>query len=124
MDSTTSLSHPFSQPLLQISTETFFACDLRVGAVTGCELNTKARKPAYKLTIDFGELGPRTSSAQLTALYTPEQLLGRQIVAVINFAPRNVAGVESQCLVLGVDTPGGVALLAMERTVENGSRVY
>jgi tRNA-binding protein len=116
MDSTT--------PLSQISTETFFACDLRVGTVTSCELNPKARKPAYKLTIDFGELGMRTSSAQLTALYTPEQLMGRQIVAVINFAPRNVAGVESQCLVLGIDTPGGVALLAMERAVENGSRVY
>jgi len=66
----------------------------------------------------------RTSSAQLTQLYTPEQLIGRQVVAVVNFAPRNVAGVESQCLVLGVDTPGGVALLAVERVVENGSRVY
>ncbi len=110
------------QPLPTIQTETFFACDLRVGTVVSCELNPKARKPAYRIEIDFGPLGLRTSSAQLTQLYTPEQLIGRQIVAMINFAPRNVAGVESQCLVLGVDTPGGVAVLAMERTVRNGSR--
>ncbi len=113
-----------SQPLPTIPTETFFACDLRVGTIVSCELNAKARKPAYRIEIDFGPLGLRTSSAQLTQLYTPEQLIGRQIVAVINFAARNVAGVESQCLVLGIDTPGGVVLLAMERAVENGSRVY
>ena len=97
---------------------------MRAGTIVACELNVKARKPAYKLSIDFGSLGTKTSSAQLTGLYSPEQLVGRQIIAVMNFAPRNVAGVESQCLVLGVDTPGGVALLAMERVVGNGSRVY
>lgn len=113
------------EPILPaITTEQFFACDLRVGTIIECELNPKARKPAYKLTIDFGPLGTKTSSAQLTGLYSPSELTGRQIVAVMNFAPRNVAGVESQCLVLGVDTAAGVALLAMERTVENGSRVY
>ena len=92
--------------------------------VTACVPNAAARKPAYVLTIDFGPLGTRTGSAQLTGLYQPEQLIGRQVVAVVNFPPRRVAGVESQCLVLGVDTPGGVALLAMERPVENGARVY
>ena len=107
-----------------ISPETFFACDLRVGTVTACALNAKAKKPAYVLTIDFGPLGTRTSSAQLTGLYTPEQLVGRQVVALVNVPPRRVADVESQCLALGVDTPGGVALLALERPVENGARVY
>jgi tRNA-binding protein len=115
---------PDSPVLPVIPTDTFFVCDLRVGTITQCALNPKARKPAYRLEIDFGPLGLRTSSAQLTQLYAPEQLIGRQIIAVVNFAPRNVAGVESQCLVLGVDTPGGVALLAVERTVDNGSRVY
>jgi tRNA-binding protein len=113
------------EPVLPaITPEQFFACDLRAGTIIACELNAKARKPSYKLTIDFGPLGTKTSSAQLTGLYAPEQLLGRQVIAVMNFPPRNVAGVESQCLVLGVDTPDGVALLALERVVENGSRVY
>jgi len=111
-------------PAPTIPVDTFFACDLRVGTILSCEENAKARKPAYKLTLDFGALGTRTSSAQLTQLYSTEQLAGRQVVAVVNFAPLNVAGVESQCLVLGVDTPGGVALLALERPVENGARVF
>ena len=111
-------------PPAPVPPETFFACDLRVGTVTACAPNAAARKPAYVLTIDFGPLGARTSSAQLTGLYQPDQLIGRQVVAVVNFPSRHVAGVESQCLVLGVDTPGGVTLLAMERPVENGARVY
>jgi tRNA-binding protein len=114
-----------SEPILPaITPEQFFACDLRAGTIVACALNPKARKPAYALTIDFGALGIKTSSAQLTGLYSPEQPVGRQVIAVMNFPPRNVAGVESQCLVLGVDSPSGVVLLAMERAVENGSRVY
>ena len=105
--------------------ETFFACDLRVGTVVACALNPKARKPAYRLTIDLGPLGERTSSAQLTGLYTAEQLIGRQIVCVVNFPPRNIAGVDSQCLVLGTDAQdGAVVVLAVERSVANGSRIY
>ena len=111
-----------SSPTIPI--DTFFACDMRIGTIVACDTNERARQPAYKLSIDFGPLGLRTSSAQLTQLYTPEQLVGRQVVAVINLAPLRVAGIESQCLVLGVDTPGGVALLAIERSAENGSRVY
>ena len=80
-----------SGALPTVATETFFTCDLRVGAITHCDLNLKARKPAYALQIDFGPLGLRTSSAQLTQLYAPEQLIGRKIVAVVNFAPRNIA---------------------------------
>jgi len=104
--------------------ESFFACELRAGTVVRCEPNVKARKPAYILTIDFGARGMRTSSGQFTRLYSPEQLIGRQVVGVLNFPPRNIAGVESQCLVLGFDTPDGVVLLQPERAVANGERVF
>lgn len=110
--------------LPEVSTETFFACDLRVGTIIACAPNPKARKPAYILTIDFGALGKKTSSAQLTNLYSTEQLIGRQIVAVVNFPPRNIAGVRSQCLVLGVDTAQGVVALSVERQTENGARIF
>lgn len=112
-----------SQIAEAVDVEQFFACDLRVGTVLECELNPRARKPSFKLTIDFGPLGQRTSSAQLVALYSPESLILRQVIAVVNFPSRNVAGVESQCLVLGIETPEGVVLLDVERPVPNGSRV-
>ena len=107
-----------------VSPDVFFACDLRVGTVLSCELNAKARESAYVMSIDFGpEIGARRSSAQLTDVYKPEDLVGRQVVAVVNFPAKNVAGVESQCLVLGLHTEAGVVLLAVERPVPNGSRV-
>ncbi len=106
-----------------VSVETFFACDIRVGTITACELNPKARKPSYRLTIDFGGLGTLASSAQLTRIYTDFELVGRQIVAVVNFPPRNVAGVVSRCLVLGVETEEGVVLLQPERGVADGMRI-
>jgi tRNA-binding protein len=88
-------------------------------------LNPKARKPAYRLEIDFGPLGRRTSSAQLTDLYQPDALVGRQILAVVNFPSRRVAGVESQVLVLGVsDANGAVILLDLEREAPLGGRVH
>ena len=84
-----------------------------------------ARKPAYKLEIDFGPLGTRRSSAQLTELYTPEMLIGRQILGVVNFPPRRIAGFDSQVLTLGVpDERGAVVLLAVERDAPLGSRVF
>jgi tRNA-binding protein len=96
-----------------------------VGRVTSAALNTKARNPAYRLEVDFGPLGTRTSSAQLTGLYAPEDLVGRQVLAVVNFPPRRVAGVDSQVLVLGVpDEHGNVILLATEREAPLGSRMY
>lgn len=107
-----------------IPVEQFFGCDLRVGTITACRPNAKARKPSYVLNLDFGPLGLRTSSAQITQLYTPEELVGRQVLAVVNFAPRNVAGVVSDCLTLAVDGDGGLVLLAVERPVANGQRVY
>jgi tRNA-binding protein len=111
-------------PSPTIPVEQFFGCDLRVGTVTACVPNAKARKPAYVLTLDFGPLGTKTSSAQITALYTPEQLIGRQVLAVINFAPRQVADITSECLTLAVDGDGGLVLLSLERPVANGMRVY
>jgi tRNA-binding protein len=111
-------------PQPTVSIEQFFGCDLRVGTVTACGVNAKARKPAYVLTLDFGPLGVKTSSAQITQLYTPEQLLGRQVLAVVNFAPRKVADITSECLTLAVDGEGGLVLLATERPVANGARVY
>src|SRR5687768_7264555 len=105
-----------SEPVAETSIDTFFEVDIRVGRVVAVVLNPRARKPAYRMEIDFGPLGMRTSSAQLTALYTPEELLGRQVLAVVNFPPRRVAGVESQVLVLGVsDADGAIVLLSTER---------
>lgn len=108
----------------QIGVETFFASDLRVATVLACEPNAKARKPAYKLTLDFGPLGRKTSSAQITERYKPEELVGKQVIAVINFAPRQVAGVLSECLVLAVDSPSGLVTLGVDQPVANGVRVY
>jgi len=112
-------------PVAETTIDTFFEVDVRVGRVVAAALNPKARKPAYRMEIDFGPLGMRTSSAQLTALYTPEELIGRQVLAVVNFPPRRVASVESQVLVLGVSDPdGAVILLSTEREAPLGSRVH
>lgn len=113
-----------SKPLAEIPVDTFFACDLRVGTVIACEPNAKARKPAYHLRLDFGPLGIRSSSAQITGRYTPEALIGKQVIAVVNFAPRKVADVKSECLVLAVDSPTGLVTLGVDQPVANGLRVY
>jgi tRNA-binding protein len=112
------------EPAAPTSVENFFACDLRVGTVIACEPNAKARKPAYKLVLDFGPLGHKSSSAQVTERYRPEDLIGKQVVAVVNFPPRKVADVLSECLVLAVDSPEGLVTLSVERPVANGVRVY
>jgi tRNA-binding protein len=105
--------------------EAFALLDLRVGRVTRAELNEKARKPAYKLWIDFGLLGAKTSSAQLTTRYSVEALVGRLVVAAVNLGTRSIAGFASEVLVLGLpDADGQVILLAPEREVPLGGRVY
>lgn len=106
-------------------TEAFETLDVRVGQIVDVTVNAKARKASYILRIDFGPLGQRTSSAQLTVHYTPEQLIGRQVVAAMNLGNRNIAGVESEVLVLGLpDRDGAVVLLAPEREVPLGGRMY
>ncbi|MEP7326487.1 MAG: tRNA-binding protein [Gemmatimonadota bacterium] len=103
----------------------FEALDLRVGRVIRAELNPRARKPSYRLAIDFGPLGEKTSSAQLVSLYQPADLVGRQVVAAMNLGTRNVAGVVSEVLVLGFPSAEGhVVLLAVEREVPLGGKAY
>ena len=107
-----------------ITFDDFMQADLRVGTVRSAEPNPKARNPAYVLTIDFGPLGMRTSSAQLTERYAADDLVGRQVVAVVNFPPKRVAGVKSEVLVLGaVDEAAGTTLLAPTHPVADGTRV-
>ncbi len=108
-----------------MSLDAFAALDVRVGRVIRAEPNEKARKPAYKLWIDFGPLGERRSSAQLTAVYAADELAGRLVIAVMNLGSRTIAGFESEVLVLGVpDADGNVVLLAPERDVPLGGRMY
>ncbi|HVK12964.1 MAG TPA: tRNA-binding protein [Gemmataceae bacterium] len=105
--------------------ESLALLDLRVGRITRAEPNEGARKPAYKLWIDFGPLGEKTSSAQLTELYTLDQLIGRLVVAAVNLGTRKVNGFPSEVLVLGLpDAAGRVVLLTPERDVPLGGRVY
>ncbi len=105
--------------------EAFQVLDLRVGRIVRAEPNSRARKPSYKLWIDFGPMGEKTSSAQLTARYRADELAGRLVVAAVNLGERNVAGFTSEVLVLGVpDEAGETVLLAVEREVPVGGRVY
>ena len=108
-----------------IDFEDFQRVELAVGTVLEAELNEKARAPAYALRIDFGgAYGERRSSAQLTENYNAQDLVGRQVVAVMNFPPKRIAGVRSEVLVLGaVSDERGVVLLAPDMGVENGARI-
>lgn len=108
----------------QVVHEDFQKIDLRVGTVLAAEPNVKARKPALILRIDFGPVGILESSAQITANYTSESLVGRQVVAVVNFPEKRIAGFKSQCLVLGaVSASKGVVLLEPNLPVENGTPI-
>jgi tRNA-binding protein len=99
--------------------------DLRVGRVVRVEPNERTHKPSYKLWIDFGPLGEKTSNAQLRALYSADELVGRFVIAAVNLGARNIAGFRSEVLVLGVpDAGGNVVLLSVEREVPVGGRVY
>ncbi|MFM0074845.1 tRNA-binding protein [Paraburkholderia sediminicola] len=105
--------------------EAFNQVELRVGKVARVEPNHEAKKPAYKLWIDFGELGERTTSAQYTVLYQPEQLVGRSVVCAVNLGTRRIAGFKSEVLMLGVDrSEGAVVYLTTERDVAPGTKVF
>lgn len=108
-----------------ISWSDFEKVDIRVGTITKAEVFAEVRNPAYKLLIDFGEeLGTKKSSAQITGLYQPEELLGKQVVAVVNFPVKQIANFFSECLVLGVvGSNKEIALLTPDKPVKNGQKI-
>jgi tRNA-binding protein len=112
--------------LPEITWEDFEKVDVRVGEVIEVEHFPEARKPAFKLVVDFGDsIGTRRTSAQLTTNYEPEDLVGRQVVAVVNFPPKRIAGFKSEVLVLGVpDDEGEVVFLSPDRDVPPGGRMF
>lgn len=102
----------------------FEKIDIRVGTILDVQDFPKARKPAYQLLIDFGDFGTKKSSAQITQLYTPSEIIGRQVIAVVNFPPKQIANFISECLVLGVyGNEDDIILLQTERQVNNGAKV-
>ena len=102
----------------------FMKLDIRVGTITEAKVFEKARKPAYQLVVDLGgEIGLKRSSAQITDHYTPEELVGKQVLAVVNFPPRQIANVMSEILVLGTYSEGGVVLITPDKPVKNGDKL-
>jgi tRNA-binding protein len=107
-----------------LSWEDFDKVDMRAGTILEVNDFPKARNPAYQLTIDFGDLGVKKSSAQITKLYNKDELVGRQVIGVVNFPPKQIANFLSECLVLGVVGPDKeVTLLQPERLTKNGLRI-
>jgi len=109
---------------MTISWDDFEKIDIRVGTIMEVNDFPKAKRPAYQITIDFGESGIKKSSAQLTDLYNKEELIGKQVVAIVNFPPKQIANFFSECLVLGVYTnQKEVVLLQPDKKVENGWKI-
>jgi tRNA-binding protein len=107
-----------------ISWDEFEQVELRVGTITRVEPFPEARNPAYKVWVDFGpDLGERKSSAQITHLYAPEELVGRQIVAVVNFAPKQIGPMRSECLITGFYRDDGVVLAVPDKPVPDGVKL-
>ena len=108
----------------EISCADFEKIDIRVGIITNAEKFHEAKKPAYKITIDFGEIGIKKSSAQITKLYSPEELIRKQIIAVVNFPSKQIANLQSECLISGVINKNkDVILLQPQRKTINGLRI-
>ncbi|WP_298778120.1 tRNA-binding protein [uncultured Polaribacter sp.] len=108
----------------EITFEDFLKVDIRIGTIIEVNDFPKARKPAYQLTVDFGDLGIKKSSAQITDLYTKEELLNKQVSAIVNFKPRQIANFMSEILVIGVyNTNGNVVLLQASKAIKNGEQV-
>ena len=107
----------------KITWEDFTKIDMRVGTIIRAEVFKEARNPAYKITVDFGEFGQLRSSAQITKQYTPEEIIGKQVICVVNFPKKQIATFMSECLILGVISGDIVTLLSPERRVENGLKI-
>lgn len=106
-----------------INWEDFSKIDIRVGTIVGSELFKKARKPAYKIRVDFGDFGIRKTSAQITKLYDADELIGKQVIAVVNFPPKQIANIQSECLILGAVNENEVTLLTPDKKVKNGLKI-
>lgn len=102
----------------------FNKIDMRIGTIIKADVNKTARKPAYKLSIDLGELGIKKTSAQITDLYTTNELIGRQVIVVANFTPMHIGDIKSEVLILGTDLDKKVVLLNVDRIIPNGSKIY
>lgn len=104
--------------------EDFMKLDVRVGTIISAKVFEKAKKPAYQLEVDLGEeIGVKKSSAQITGHYSPEELIGKQVLAVVNFPPRQIANYMSEILVLGTYSDGGVVLITPDMPVKNGDKL-
>jgi len=101
----------------------FTNLDIRVGAIVQVEEFPEARQPAYKIHVDFGDFGVKQSSAQITDLYEPEDLMDTQVIAVVNFPPKQIASFQSEILILGVYGDEGVVLLRPDQPVQNGQKI-
>lgn len=106
-----------------ITWDDFAKVDMRVGTIVQAEIFKEARRPAYKVIVDFGGLGQCKSSAQITKLYKPEDIIGQQVICVVNFPKKQIANILSECLILGAVDGDSVTLLSPERKVENGLKI-
>ncbi|MGL1889593.1 MAG: tRNA-binding protein [Reichenbachiella sp.] len=108
----------------EISWSDFSKIEMRVGTIVSSSIFKEAKKPAYKLVIDFGEHGKRKTSAQITERYQAEEILGKQVIAVLNFPPKQIANIMSECLILGaVGNANDVTLIQPERKIKNGLKI-
>ncbi len=107
----------------EISWGDFEKIEMRVGTIIEAEVFREAKKPAYKIRIDFGPYGIKKSSAQVTRLYQPEELIGKQVIAVLNFPPKQIANLKSECLIMGVVDEAEVTLIGPGKPVANGLRI-
>lgn len=106
-----------------ISWSDFAKIEMRVGTVVSAEIFKEAIKPAYKITVDFGDFGIKKTSAQITKLYLPNEIIGKQVIAIVNFPTKQIANIQSECLVLGAVNEDQVTLLTTDKLVKNGLKI-